>query len=106
VHNAVKMKSEGAPIDIVFLNPTIVRTPSVIAIAAQAPHPYAAALFEDYHLSKEASEIMVKNQGRWAPRKDVKWTVEPETDVHVVPMFIWGRKNRELVEFFNKLAKR
>ena len=36
--------------------------------------PYAAALFLDYHLSKEASEIMVKNQGRWAPRKDVPWT--------------------------------
>jgi iron(III) transport system substrate-binding protein len=106
VHNAVKMKSEGAPIDFVFLRPTIVRTPSVIAITAHAPHPYAAALFEDYHLSKEASEIMVKNQGRWAPRKDVKWTVEPETDVHVVPMFVWGRKNRELVEFFNKLTKR
>jgi iron(III) transport system substrate-binding protein len=106
VHNAVKMKSEGAPIDFVSLNPTIVRTPSVIAISSHAPHPYAAALFEDYHLSKEASEIMVKNQGRWAPRKDVKWTVEPETDVHVVPMFVWGRKNRELVEFFNKLAKR
>ena len=106
VHNAVKLKSEGAPIDFVSLNPTIVRTPSVIAITARSSHPYAAALFVDYHLSKEASEIMVKNQGRWAPRKDVKWTVEPETDLHVVPMLVWGRKNRELVEFFNKLTKR
>jgi iron(III) transport system substrate-binding protein len=105
VHNAVKMKSEGAPIDFVSLNPTIVRTPSVIAITSRSSHPYAAALFVDYHLSKEASEIMVKSQGRWAPRKDVQWTVEPETDLHVVPMFVWGRKNRELVEFFNKLTK-
>lgn len=105
-HNAVKLKSEGAPINFVFPNPTIVRTPSVIAIAARAPHPYAAALFEDYHLSKEASEIMVSKQGRWTPRKDVAWTVEPETNLHVVSTFTWGRKNRELVAFFNKLAGR
>ncbi len=105
-HNAVKMKSEGAPINYVFPNPTIVRTPSIIAIAAHTAHPYAAALFEDYHLSKEASEIMVKNQGRWAPRKDVPWLVEPGTNLHVVSMFEWGRKNRELANFFNKLTGR
>jgi iron(III) transport system substrate-binding protein len=105
-HNAVKLKSEGAPINYVFPNPTIVRTPSIIAITAHTAHPYAAALFEDYHLSKEASEIMVKNQGRWAPRKDVNWSVEPETNLHVVSMFEWGRKNHELVDFFNKLAGR
>ena len=105
-HNAVKMKSEGAPINFVFPNPTIVRTPSIIGIAAHAPHPYAAALFEDYHLSKEASEIMVNQQGRWAPRTDVKWTVEPDTNVHVVSMFTWGRKNRDLAAFFTKLSGR
>ena len=105
-HNAVKMKSEGAPINFVFPNPTIVRTPSVIAVAAHAAHPYAAALFEDYHLSKEASEIMVTKQGRWTPRKDVPWAVEPGTNLHVVSTFVWGRKNRELVAFFNKLAGR
>jgi iron(III) transport system substrate-binding protein len=105
-HNAVKMKSEGAPINFVFPNPTIVRTPSVIAVAAHAAHPYSAALFEDYHLSKEASEIMVTKQGRWTPRKDVPWAVEPGTNLHVVSTFVWGRKNRELVAFFNKLAGR
>lgn len=102
VHNAVKIKSEGAPIDFVFMSPTIVRTPSIIAITSRSPHPYAAALFVDYHLSKEASEIMVKRQGRWAPRRDVKWTVEPETELHVVDMMKWGRKNREVVALFNK----
>ena len=77
VHNAVALKGKGAPIDYVMTNPTIIRPPTTIAITARAPHPYAAALLLDYHLSKEASEIMVKSQGRWAPRKDVPWAVEP-----------------------------
>ena len=102
VHNAVALKEKGAPIEYVVMNPTIVRPPSTIAILARAPHPYAAALFLDYHLSKEASEIMVKSQGRWAPRKDVPWTVEPPGDLHVVPALKWGPQMRKLVELFNK----
>ena len=102
MHNALALKEKGAPIDYIVMNPTIVRPPSVIAIVARAPHPYAAALFLDYHLSKEASEIMVKNQGRWAPRKDVPWTVEPQGDLHVVPALQWGPKIRKLVDLFNK----
>ena len=102
VHNAVALKEKGAPIDYVMLNPTIIRPPSIIAILARAPHPYASALFLDYHLSKEASEIMVKSQGRWAPRKDVPWTVEPPGDVHVVSGIQWGAKMRKLVDLFNK----
>jgi iron(III) transport system substrate-binding protein len=102
VHNAVALKEKGAPIDYVVMNPTIVRPPSIIAILARAPHPYASALFLDYHLSKEASEIMVKSQGRWTPRKDVPWTVEPQGDLHVVPALLWGPNMRKLVALFNK----
>jgi len=102
VHNAVALKEKGAPIDYIVMNPTIVRPPSIIAIVARAPHPYASALFLDYHLSKEASEIMVKSQGRWTPRKDVPWTVEPQGDLHVVSALQWGPKMRKLVDLFNK----
>lgn len=102
VHNAVAFKEKAAPIDFVMMNPTFIRPPSTIAITSQAPHPHAAALLVDYHLSKEASEIMVKNQGRWAPRKDVPWTVEPPGDTHVVSALQWGPKIRQLVELFNK----
>lgn len=105
VHNAVALKEKGAPIDYVVMNPTIARPPSIIAILARAPHPYAAALFLDYHLSKEASEIMVRNQGRWAPRRDVPWTVEPQGDLHVVSALQWGPKMRSLVDLFNKSIK-
>lgn len=102
IHNALALKEKGAPIDYIAMNPTIVRPPSIIAVVARAPHPHAAALFLDYHLSKEASEIMVKNQGRWAPRKDVPWTVEPRGDLHVVDGLQWGAKMRKLVDLFNR----
>ena len=102
VHNAVAFKEKKAPIDFVTINPTIIRPPSTIAITSRAPHPYAAALLLDYYLSKEASEIMVKNQGRWAPRKDVPWSVEPQGETHVVSALRWGPKIRQLVELFNK----
>ena len=85
-------------------NPTIIRPPTTIALTARATHPYAAALLLDYHLSKEASEIMVKSQGRWAPRKDVPWVVEPPGDLRSIDMLEWGRKYRQLVAFFNKFT--
>ena len=101
VHNAVALKGKGAPIDHVMTNQTIIRPPTAIAITTRAPHPHAAALLLDYHLSKEASEIMVKSQGRWAPRKDVPWTVEPPGDLRSINMLEWGRKYRQLVALFN-----
>jgi iron(III) transport system substrate-binding protein len=104
VHNAVALKGKSAPIDYAMTNPTIIRPPTTIAITARAPHPYAAALLLDYHLSKQASEIMVKSQGRWAPRKDVPWTVEPPGELHSVNMLEWGRKYRQLVALFNKMT--
>ena len=104
VHNAVALKGKSAPIDYVMTNPTIIRPPTTIAIMARAPHPYAAALLLDYHLSKEASEIMVKSQGRWAPRKDVPWAVEPPGELHSINMLEWGRKYRQLVALFNKMT--
>jgi ABC-type Fe3+ transport system substrate-binding protein len=102
VHNGVAFKEKKAPVNFVTFNPTIVRPPSIIAITSRSPHPYASALLLDYHLSKEASEIMVKSQGRWAPRKDVPWTVEPQGELHVVSPLQWGPKIRQLVELFNK----
>jgi len=89
-------------VDFITFTPTIVRPPSIIAITSRSPHPYASALLLDYHLSKEASEIMVKSQCRWAPRKDVPWTVEPQGELHVVSPLQWGSKIRQLVELFNK----
>ena len=75
---------------------------NTIGIVSGAANPHAAALFVDYNLSKEANEIMVKNQGRWTPRKDVPWTVEPRAELHVVSALEWGKKLKPLVELFRK----
>jgi iron(III) transport system substrate-binding protein len=90
VHSASQFKAKGAPVNFVFMNPTPVKPPSGVAIAARAPHPYAAALLLDYHLSKEAQEIMAHNQFYWTSRRDVKWATEPGTELHVVSPMEWG----------------
>lgn len=104
VHNGVDLKSKGAPIDFVFINPTIVKPPSTVSIAAKAPHPYAAALLVDYKLSKPSHELMALKQGRWTTRADVKWLAEPGTDIHVVSPMKWGRRYHDVVTLFRKIT--
>jgi len=104
VHNAVDLKSKGAPIDFIFINPTIVKPPSTVSIAAKAPHPYAAALLVDYKLSKPSHELMAHKQGRWTTRSDVKWLAEPGTDIHVVSPMKWGRRYNDVVTLFRKIT--
>ena len=104
VQNAVPFKTKGAPIDFVFMNPTTVKPPSVIAIASKTPHLHAAALLTDYYLSKEAHETMANKQARWTGRKDVKWVTEPGTEVHVVSPLEWGAKYNYVRELFKKIV--
>ncbi len=102
VHEAVQYKSKGAPIDFVFMNPTIIKAPNSIAITSNASHPYGAALLVDYFLSKEAQEIMARKQDRWTTRADVKWTTEPGTEIHPISPLVWGRKYNQLITLFRK----
>lgn len=104
VPNAVQFKNAQAPIDFVLTNPTLVKPPQSIGITSKSPHPYAAALLIDYHLSKEAQENLARKRGHWTTRKDVKWGVEPSGDLHVIPPLEWGRKYNSLAELFRKIA--
>ena len=99
---ALQFKTKLAPIDFAFMNPTVVKPPSVIAIGSKAPHPHAAALLVDYHLAKEAQEIMAQKLFYWTSRRDVKWTPEPGTDLRVISSFEWGPKYNSLREMFRK----
>ena len=102
IHNAIEFKSKGAPVDFVFTHPTIVKPPSVIAIASRTARPHAAALLLDYCLSKSAQEIMAHKQARWTTRGDVRWLTEPGTEIHVVSPLKWGRRYNEVIELFRK----
>ncbi|HEX9445213.1 MAG TPA: extracellular solute-binding protein [Candidatus Binatia bacterium] len=105
VHSAAQFKMKGAPINFVFMNPTVVKPPSSIGIASRAPHPYAAALLADYHLSKEAQEILAQKQFYWTSRRDVKWATEPGTELHVVSPLEWGGgKYNYVSELFRKIV--
>lgn len=104
VPNAVQFKNARAPIDFVLTNPTLVKPPQSIGIASKAPHPYAAALLIDYHLSKEAQDNLAQRRGHWTTRKDVKWGVEPSGELHVIAPLEWGRKYNSLAELFRKIS--
>lgn len=62
-------KQKGAPIEWRPLEP-VTTTVGYSALAAKAPHPYAAMLFLDYVHSKEGQQLMMKG-GLWSPRDDV-----------------------------------
>lgn len=104
VPNAIQFKAKGAPIDFALTDPTVVKPPQSIGITSKPLHPYSAALLIDYHLSKQAQEIMSQKQGHWTTRKDVKWLVEPGGDLHVMSPLDWGRKYNSLAELFRKTS--
>jgi iron(III) transport system substrate-binding protein len=59
----LKSKNKGNPLELVYPEDgaTLMTAPS--AIMAKAPHPNAAKLFMDFFMSREYSEIIVKNGG-------------------------------------------
>lgn len=54
---AQSLKEKGAPLDWIAIEPVIARA-NGIAVARQAPHPYAALLFYDFLLSIQAQELL------------------------------------------------
>ncbi len=64
-----QMKDEGAPVDWVSFDPTLVNL-NMVAIAAHVNHPHAAKLFADFVSSKEGQSL-VGSYGRSPSRPDV-----------------------------------
>jgi len=69
-HNVEQMKHAGAPMDWVAESDPITVSPSVVALAAHAPHPHAARLLIDHVLSKEGQSLL-SGDYRVAARQDV-----------------------------------
>ncbi|MBI2228953.1 MAG: extracellular solute-binding protein [Deltaproteobacteria bacterium] len=65
-----EMKAKGAPVDWVDTMDPIVVSPSVISLAARAPHPNAARLFIEYVLSREG-QTLLQESFRVMARTDV-----------------------------------
>src|SRR5215467_12629501 len=67
------MKTKGAPVDWIGLEPVITYTVAV-SLPSQPPHPYSAKLFIEWLLSKEGQEV-VNQYGRVPIRDDVGITL-------------------------------
>jgi iron(III) transport system substrate-binding protein len=107
-HEAVALRTAGAPIDYVFPEPFVpVKSVSVLALSSQAPHPHAAALLVDFMLSRKGQEIAYR-QNRWPAHRDLasggpddvgnRKTLVPDAEK-------WGARFDELVQLSNLLDK-
>ncbi|MGH7834043.1 MAG: ABC transporter substrate-binding protein [Candidatus Binatia bacterium] len=64
------LKKAGAPIEVIAISPVFLR-PSLLMLAAKAPHPHAGMLYLDFLLSNEGQSLLGKS-GRLPGRKDVR----------------------------------
>ena len=97
------MKTKGAPVDWVGLEPVITYTVAV-SLPSQPPHPYAAKLFIEWLLSKEGQEV-VNQYGRVPIRDDVESRYGKILKQHKLLMtdVDLGQREVEINEAFRKL---
>ena len=83
-HEAVALRTAGAPVDYVFPEPFIpVKSVSSLPMSSHALNPHAAALLIDFMLSKKGQEIAFK-QRRWG-RLKISPLVDPTTSAAATP---------------------
>jgi len=66
----LELKKGGAPIEPIRISPVLLR-PSLLLLAANAPHPHAAMLYFDFLLSKDGQSLLAAS-GRLPARSDVQ----------------------------------
>jgi ABC-type Fe3+ transport system substrate-binding protein len=97
------MKTRGAPVDWIGLEPVITYTVGV-SLPSQPPHPYSAKLFTEWLLSKEGQEV-VNQYGRVPIRDDVDSKYGKILKQHKLLMtdVDLGQKEAEVNATFRKL---
>lgn len=98
------LKKSGAPIEWIRISPVLLR-PSLLMLAANAPHPHAAMLYLDFLLSKEGQSLLAAS-GRLPARKDVE---TEERELHEGLKFFMpdpletGRNYKKLAALYEKI---
>ena len=70
-HRILELKSEGAPVDLVYTDPG--RGPRHLLLSKRAPHPNAGRLFIDYTLSEEGQTLLASlKSNRSASRRQAQ----------------------------------
>lgn len=77
--NMDSIKEKGGPVDWAAVEPLVGR-PQGLAVAKNAPHPYAALLFVDFVLSPEGQQLLGA-MGRVPTSKDVKTPLDATKSV-------------------------
>lgn len=100
-------KEKGAPVDFVIPDPMILKEPSGIWIAKQAPHPHAAALLVDFLFSREGQQVYA-DQNRLVARKDMEWDFGGKKlrRVHVLSAEKWGPRYNDLAKQFDQIFRK
>ena len=97
------LKTKGAPVDWIGLEPVITYTVAV-SLASQPPRPFAAKLFIEWLLSKEGQEV-INQYGRVPIRGDVESRYGKILKQHKLLMtdVDLGQREAEINETFRKL---
>ena len=99
------MKTKGAPVDWIGLEPVITYTVAV-SLPSQPPRPFAAKLFIEWLLSKEGQEV-INQYGRVPIRDDVESKYGKILKQHKLLMtdVDLGQREVEINETFRKLFR-
>ncbi len=101
------LKKAGAPIEPIRIPPVLLR-PSLLLLAANAPHPHAAILYLDFLLSKDGQHLLASS-GRLPARTDVQ---TDDRELHEGLKFFMpnpletGRNYKKLSALFEKTLLR
>jgi iron(III) transport system substrate-binding protein len=90
--NVVPLKTKGAPIDFVPVQPVVAR-PQGIGVAGNAPHPNAALLFVDYVLSPEGQRLF-ESMGRVPSSTKVKSQLNNFPFIVADPIVVLDEKDK------------
>lgn len=104
------LSKEGYPIKPVFPEP-IYAEPYCMAIVKNAPHREAAKKFFDFMLTKEAQEIIVKENGDYSVRPDVAPPGGGAMSLSKMNItkddYIWAAKNKKkIMEKFDSIVEK
>ncbi|MCZ6623048.1 MAG: ABC transporter substrate-binding protein [Deltaproteobacteria bacterium] len=103
-HVLDRFKRSGAPVDYVVTHPLIMKPPSVIALAKNAPHPHAAALFIDYHLSAEGGQKILAGQNRFPANRKTKVKMDfRKVEAWAPALDEWLPRQAEVISQFDKI---
>ena len=89
VNTAETLKSKGAPVDWLAIEPIAPNPPVSIAMAQNGPHPNAGRVFIDYALSREG-QMVLRSLNRNPTRGDVEQPVARATKLKLFEMN-WDR---------------